>query len=90
MSIRLLILSTSIKPGLRKKTVQPGVSVFEEHLRNPGSTDLFGSADAIVKHVLEVYMYLCIHISVFPKSFLYACCLVGEDNCNVTCILLVF
>lgn len=26
---------------------------LEEHLRNPSSTDLFGQADAVVKHVLE-------------------------------------
>ena len=40
--------------GLRKKTVAPGAGGLEEHLKNPGSTDLFGSSDAIVKHVLEV------------------------------------
>lgn len=41
--------------GLRKKTVAPGASGIDEHVRNPtGSTDLFGTADAIVKHVLEV------------------------------------
>lgn len=40
--------------GLRKKTVAPGASSFDDHLRNPGTTDLFGSSDAIVKHVLEV------------------------------------
>lgn len=41
--------------GLRKKTVAPGASGIDEHIRNPtGSTDLFGTADAIVKHVLEV------------------------------------
>ena len=28
--------------------------MFDDHVRNPGSTDLFGNADAIVKHVLEV------------------------------------
>lgn len=40
--------------GLRKKTVAPGIGGIDEHLRNPGTTDLFGSTDAIVKHVLEV------------------------------------
>ena len=40
--------------GLRKKTVSPGVSGLDDHLRNPGTTDLFGSSDAIVKHLLEV------------------------------------
>lgn len=39
--------------GLRKKNVAPGMAGLEEHLRNPASTDLFGQADAIVKHVLE-------------------------------------
>lgn len=41
-------------PGLRKKTVAPGASGLEEHLKTPGHTDLFGQSDAIVKHVLEV------------------------------------
>lgn len=31
----------------------PGPGGLEEHLRNPGSTDLFGQADALVRHVLE-------------------------------------
>ncbi len=31
----------------------PGPTGLEEHLKNPSSTDLFGQADAIVKHVLE-------------------------------------
>jgi coatomer protein complex subunit alpha (xenin) len=39
--------------GLRKKTVAPGASGLDDHLRSSGSTDLFGSADAIVKHLLE-------------------------------------
>lgn len=26
---------------------------MDEHLKNPGTTDLFGQADAVVKHVLE-------------------------------------
>ena len=41
-------------PGLRKKTVAPGTSGFDDHLRNPGNTDLFGTSDCIIKHVLEV------------------------------------
>ena len=40
--------------GLRKKTVAPGAGGLDDHLRGSGSTDLFGTADAIVKHVLEV------------------------------------
>ena len=46
--------------GLRKKTVSPGTgSRYDDHSRSTGgggsgSTDLFGTADAIVKHVLEV------------------------------------
>lgn len=39
--------------GLRKKNVAPGPGGLEEHLKNPSSTDLFGQADAVVKHVLE-------------------------------------
>jgi coatomer protein complex subunit alpha (xenin) len=40
-------------PGLRKKNVSPGPGGLEEHLKNPNQTDLFGTSDAIVKHVLE-------------------------------------
>ncbi|XP_014253737.1 coatomer subunit alpha [Cimex lectularius] len=39
--------------GLRKKNVAPGPGGLEDHLKNPASTDLFGQADAVVKHVLE-------------------------------------
>jgi coatomer protein complex subunit alpha (xenin) len=39
--------------GLRKKNVAPGPGGLDEHLRNPGATDLFGQADAVVRHVLE-------------------------------------
>jgi len=39
--------------GLRKKSVAPGPGGLEEHMKAPGSTDLFGQADAVVKHVLE-------------------------------------
>jgi coatomer protein complex subunit alpha (xenin) len=39
--------------GLRKKNVSPGPAGMDEHLKNPGSTDLFGQADCVVKHVLE-------------------------------------
>uniref|UniRef100_A0A2M3YZ37 Coatomer subunit alpha n=1 Tax=Anopheles braziliensis TaxID=58242 RepID=A0A2M3YZ37_9DIPT len=39
--------------GLRKKNVAPGPAGLEDHLKNPGTADLFGQADAVVKHVLE-------------------------------------
>ncbi|XP_018332981.1 coatomer subunit alpha [Agrilus planipennis] len=39
--------------GLRKKNVAPGPGGLDEHLKNPGTTDLFGQADAVVKIVLE-------------------------------------
>ncbi len=39
--------------GLRKKTVAPGVQGIEDRLRSQG-TDLFGTSDAVVKHVMEV------------------------------------
>lgn len=39
--------------GLRKKNVAPGPGGLDDHLKNPGTTDLFGQADAVVKHVLE-------------------------------------
>eukprot|EP00118_Oscarella_pearsei_P025090 m.307483 g.307483 ORF g.307483 m.307483 type:complete len:1228 (+) comp42345_c0_seq1:35-3718(+) len=39
--------------GLRKKTAQPGVGGLEDHLKHSGQPDLFGSSDAIVRHVLE-------------------------------------
>lgn len=44
--------------GLRKKTVAPGTSGLDEHLKSPGHTELFGQSDAIVKHVLEVQYFL--------------------------------
>lgn len=31
----------------------PGPGGLDDHLKNPGATDLFGQADAVVKHVLE-------------------------------------
>lgn len=43
--------------GLRKKTVAPGTSGLDEHLKSPGHTELFGQSDAIVKHVLEVQYF---------------------------------
>lgn len=43
----------SLTLGLRKKNVAPGPGGLEDHLRNPGATDLFGQADAVVRHVLE-------------------------------------
>ncbi|TRY70317.1 hypothetical protein TCAL_08254 [Tigriopus californicus] len=39
--------------GLRKKNVAPGRGGLDDHMRNPNSTDLFGQADCVVKHVLE-------------------------------------
>ena len=39
--------------NVRKKNVAPGPGGLDDHLRNPGSTDLFGQVDAVVKHVLE-------------------------------------
>ncbi|KAJ6225704.1 hypothetical protein RDWZM_004249 [Blomia tropicalis] len=40
--------------GLRKKNVAPGPGgMTEEHFKNPHSSDLFGSSDVYVKHVLE-------------------------------------
>nr|CAD7196149.1 unnamed protein product [Timema douglasi] len=39
--------------GLRKKNVAPGPGGLDDHLKNPNATDLFGQADAVVKHVLE-------------------------------------
>ena len=57
--------------GLRKKTVAPGAGGLKEHLKNPGSTDLFGSSDAIVKHVLEVCTYICVGINFCGCKFCY-------------------
>ena len=41
--------------GLRKKNVAPGPGGLDDDppLRNPGATDLFGQADAVVRHVLK-------------------------------------
>lgn len=38
---------------MRKKNVAPGPGGLDEHLKHPGATDLFGQADAMVKHLLE-------------------------------------
>jgi len=38
---------------LRKKQVSPGPGGLEEQLRGASGTELFGTSDAIVKHVLE-------------------------------------
>lgn len=38
--------------GLRKKNAAPGPGGLDDHLK-AGQTDLFGTSDAIVKHVLE-------------------------------------
>ncbi|ODM99965.1 Coatomer subunit alpha [Orchesella cincta] len=39
--------------GLRKKNTAPTTSPIDDHHRHPGSADLFGQADAVVRHVLE-------------------------------------
>ena len=40
--------------GLRKKNVSPGASAaVDPHRSGAGTVDLFGTADAVVKHVLE-------------------------------------
>lgn len=52
--ITFVLMLFFLSSGLRKKTVAPGASGLDEHLKNPGHTDLFGQSDAIVKHVLEV------------------------------------
>ena len=49
----MIIKPAHFLTGLRKKNVAPGPGGLEEHLRNPNATDLFGQADAVVKHVLE-------------------------------------
>lgn len=53
--------------GLRKKNVAPGPGGLDEHLKNPSATDLFGQADAVVKHVLEGHdrgvNWACFHSS---------------------------
>ncbi|KAG1700924.1 Coatomer subunit alpha [Nymphon striatum] len=51
--------------GLRKKNVAPGPGGLEEHLKNPQHTDLFGTSDSTVKHVLEGHdrgvNWVCFH-----------------------------
>ena len=50
--------------GLRRKFVSPGSKAPEESgaPKTPGQMDLFGQADAVVKHVLEVNILLSIEI----------------------------
>ena len=49
---------------MRKKNVSPGPGGLE-HLKTPGSPELFGQTDAIVKHVLEGHdrgvNWVCFH-----------------------------
>lgn len=51
--------------GLRKKNVAPGPGGLDDSAKSPGSTDLFGQSDAIVKHVLESHArgvnWACFH-----------------------------
>lgn len=49
-----LFANNMLVAGLRKKTAQPGLGGLEDQIKGSGQTDLFGSSDAIVKHVLEV------------------------------------
>ncbi|XP_064643414.1 coatomer subunit alpha-like isoform X3 [Lineus longissimus] len=54
-TVRVWDISVAVQKfsGLRKKNVSPGPGGLEDHLKNPNQTDLFGTSDAIVKHVLE-------------------------------------
>ena len=49
---------------MRKKNVAPGPGGLD-HLKTPGSPELFGQTDAIVKHVLEGHdrgvNWVCFH-----------------------------
>ena len=71
LSSKVQCVYTCACAGLRKKTVAPGAGGLDDHLRSTSSTDLFGSADAIVKHVLEVscgYMLVLIaHLPVYTS-----------------------
>lgn len=49
----LKFLNMCFVSGLRKKNVAPGPSSLEDRIKNSTQTDLFGSSDAVVKHVLE-------------------------------------
>ena len=71
--------------------VAPGAGGLEEHLKNPGSTDLFGSSDAIVKHVLEVCTYIYVGINFCGCKFcgLNFCVkiIIVIHLCNKNCII---
>ena len=41
--------------GLRKKNVAPGPGGLDEHLKNPGHTDLFGTSELISKNILMIH-----------------------------------
>lgn len=51
--------------GLRKKHAAPGPGGIDDRNRNPGGTELFGVADAVVKHVMEGHdrgvNWVCFH-----------------------------
>lgn len=42
-----------ISLGLRKRNTAPGASNSDDHMRSSANSDLFGQADATVRHVLE-------------------------------------
>ena len=71
------MLIKCIFSGLRKKTVAPGAGGLDDHLRSTGSTDLFGTADAIVKHVLEVRQQslfsdcIYVHVRIYSMAVYY-------------------
>jgi len=72
--------------GLRKKTVAPGAGGLDEHLKNPGSTDLFGSSDAIVKHVLEVCACICLSVCLCLSVCVSVCKRVCVSVCKRVCV----
>lgn len=64
--------------GLRKKFVSPGAKVQEDshQPKTPGQMDLFGQADAVVKHVLEVSLELYPNFD-FQLILLYLHCILS-------------
>lgn len=58
-------LSSTPVAGLRKKNVAPGPGGLDDHLKSSGTTELFGTSDATVKHVLEGHdrgvNWVCFH-----------------------------
>lgn len=72
--VRLIGACNFFGSGLRKKNLSPGSDDTRSPGAGPGSIELFGTSDVVVKHVLEVkffenYPFLCYVLFCFFETF---------------------